>query len=513
MPSRGGIHDRVRHAYCSASRVVLSLKPVNLSPALETAKPTAADRPSLLEETQRDLARSLRADEVSFVHPTLSGWRCERWSECGGESRIVSEAELPKVPIGEGVGLLATEGPLLRIGLKFGSYAAWWSLVRKSIPFTEADGAAALARVKESAPLLALHDVLQSGQNAREQLDLILKHSADAIVVVDPENRIRLFNDAASEIFGYSQPEAIGMDYDMLLPPEARGKGEAEHIRHSVEQVGAVKDQESLRWSKDGKPLALKMTWAAIKKPEGSLVSRFSFIRDLRPIKKLREELVRAQSLAMVGELAASVAHEIRNPLASIMAAVENLRGELVPLESRDEMIRKILDQIRRLDDTVERLLVFAKPWEVSPREYDLAGLVQNVAAGMRRRPESEKIRIEVKADAVLLVFGDPELVEHVANNILRNGVQAAPAGGRVDVEVRGTETHVEIAVRDTGPGIPLEDQGKLFRPFFTTKSRGTGLGLATCQKMVQAHKGTIRIASAPGQGTEVVVKLPRSFR
>ncbi|MBI2900853.1 MAG: PAS domain S-box protein [Planctomycetes bacterium] len=474
---------------------------------MEATSTAADDWPSLLSATdplhllRTRLAFDVGFEELAFLHRTPEGWRRD---DAG--SRPIEEKDLPPAPAAQGFEAQERLGSTLRAAFRAGGHVWWW-IVRRGDPFSDAESAAILGRLREWAPAMALRDLAQDLDAARGQLDLILRHSADAIILVDAGNRIRFFNGAATEIFGYAAEEVIGLHYDILLPPDARGKGEADRIRQAVEQSGTVNDLECLRWSKDGKPLALKVTGAAVRGPGGTLVSRFSFIRDLRPIKKLREELVRAQSLAMVGELAASVAHEIRNPLASMLAGLETLRSELHPSGASDEMFRKLLEQIRRLDDTVERLLVFAKPWEVSPRDYDLDAVIRGVAGMLGRESKSE---IRLRGPAPCPVFGDPQLVEHVLVNLIRNAVEA---GGAAEVEVSATEANVEIAVRDPGPGIAPEHQAKLFRPFFTTKANGTGLGLATCQKIVQAHKGSIRISSAPGRGTEATVRLPRAVR
>ncbi|MBI4564219.1 MAG: PAS domain S-box protein [Planctomycetes bacterium] len=367
-----------------------------------------------------------------------------------------------------------------------------------------------MAKGMDAAPRDSLEDV----GTAEERLALVLDHSTDAIILVDAANKIRLFNKAASEIFGYASEEILNRDYDVLLPPELRASGEAERVRRLIEKGETGQEEECLRWSKEGKPVALKARWAPVRSSPANPISLFSFIRDQRPIKRLREELVRAQSLAMVGELAATVAHEVRNPLASIQAALENLKAELKPNPVQDDVFRKILDQIQRLDHTVESLLVFAKPWEVQAREYDLSALIQSTIHAIGREPEARGLRLEANVYAPCPVEGDPQLVEQVLVNVLRNAVQATPAGGTVSVQISVTDHAVELVVRDTGPGIPPEHLSKIFHPFFTTKARGTGLGLATCQKMLHAHRGRIQIGNAAGGGgAEVVIKLPRVYR
>ncbi|MBI2933886.1 MAG: PAS domain S-box protein [Planctomycetes bacterium] len=490
------------------------------------------DALSAVKEAHAELRARARADDCIHVHKAGGAWFCAWSSPDGAEMRQIDEAELParQPAAGLHIGLRdlgapvgAFERDLASRGIRWAVRAdivvgrrfwGWYVGRRAGEAFGEDERAVLEECLGPLAWSMAMRGVLLESDGSQEQLELILNHSPDAIIVVDVENRIRFFNEAAIEIFGYKADEVLGRKYDILLPPESRDKGEAERLRELAEQGASGLEQECLRWSKDGKPLALKVRWAAIKRPGGALVSRFSFIRDLRPIKRLREELVRAQSLAMVGELAASVAHEVRNPLASILAAIESMRAELDPSGTHQQTFRKILDRVQRLDNTIERLLVFAKPWEVSPREYDLAGVIQGIAMLLRREPESQNVEVAVHCPSPCAMVGDPHLVEHVLTNVLRNAIEAVPGGGHVQLAVESRDGVVEIAVRDDGPGISAEQQAKLFHPFFTTKSTGTGLGLATCQKIILAHRGSIRISNvAAGHGAEVLIRLPRAYR
>lgn len=213
-----------------------------------------------------------------------------------------------------------------------------------------------------------------------------------------------------------------------------------------------------------------------------------------------------------IGELAATVAHEIRNPLASILAAVENLRDELEMTGAPADSIRKIVEHVRRLDASVERLLVFAKLMKPSPTEYDLSALLQSSLEVIRREPGSREIEFEVHYPGRCRVVGDPQLIEHAVSNVLRNAVQAVGAKGRVAVRVERTEDRVTILIRDNGPGIPERNREAVFRPFFTTKAQGSGQGLSIARKMVEAHGGRIDLASETGKGTEVRIVLPRVY-
>lgn len=497
-------------------------------PAFEVL--TEVDACAAMRRAHEALVAAARADGLLCLRRAGGSWTCERFGaeltgdSCPGDD-LLSAPEGRSLQSWDGFGPgspAAWDAWLHSLGasaylatsLRVAGHMWFWVLVRRApVPIAAAEREAALAALRTLGPALALRSVVEDAEATREQLALVLRHSADAILVVDRDHRIRVFNDAARRLFGYTPGEVLGQDYDLLVPPELRGRGESDRIKQAVERNGTVQDQECVRWSKEGKVLTLRMTSAAIRVPEGAVVSRFSFIRDVRTVRKLQEELVRSQSLAIVGELAASVAHEIRNPLASISAAIETLERELPMGEEQKQTTRRILAQIQRLDDTVERLLIFAKPWEVAAQDYDLASLLQGLAASLRRLADERRVRMEVSCVSPCPAHGDPQLLEHVLVNVVQNALEATPAGGRVAVAVEASATMLDLSVVDTGPGIPEEHRDKLFRPFFTTKASGTGLGLATSQKMVRAHGGGIRVETRAGEGAAVRISIPRFYR
>jgi signal transduction histidine kinase len=235
-----------------------------------------------------------------------------------------------------------------------------------------------------------------------------------------------------------------------------------------------------------------------------------------------QERLRRAERLATLGELSAAVAHEIKNPLAGIAGAVRVMADDLPASDPRKEIMGEILEQVRRLDKSVKDLLTFAKP---SPPEWarcDLHPLVDRVLVLLAEHPSAKAIKIRrCYAPDLPAVDGDAAQLGRVFLNLFLNAIQAMPAGGELTIATArhlgeepagpapGHGPVVEVAVTDTGPGIPAEALRDIFQPFFTLKHQGTGLGLPISRRIVEDHGGWVDVESAPGRGATFRVFLP----
>ncbi len=222
------------------------------------------------------------------------------------------------------------------------------------------------------------------------------------------------------------------------------------------------------------------------------------------------ERLSRAEHLAEIGRLSASLAHEIKNPLAGISGAISVIRDGLPAADSRIDVLNEVLRQIRRLDDTVRDLLSFARPVPPRTEVMLLSELWARLCVSIAREPLLHALRIESGgAEGLPPLRADANQLEQLLLNLILNAAQASVAGGRVVVRFAATGGVMRIEVQDFGAGMSLETQTRAFEPFFTTKARGTGLGLPICRRIVEAHGGTITIRSRAGAGTLVRVDLP----
>jgi signal transduction histidine kinase len=226
------------------------------------------------------------------------------------------------------------------------------------------------------------------------------------------------------------------------------------------------------------------------------------------------QQMERADRLASVGEMAAGIAHEIKNPLTGIAAAISIIKDDFKVEDSRYEILNEVLEQVKRLDKTVNDLLFFGKP---SPPEFVYADINEilkktlSFASQYKGGRNIEK-KLEISED-IPFVYVDPKQIQQVFLNLILNAFQAMPGGGVLslitEVVVKKEKRFVVIRISDTGDGIPEQVLSKLFTPFFTTKAQGTGLGLAICHKIISQHEGVLDVISECGKGTEFAIYLP----
>jgi two-component system sensor histidine kinase HydH len=231
-------------------------------------------------------------------------------------------------------------------------------------------------------------------------------------------------------------------------------------------------------------------------------------LHDLTARVQLEEQLREQATMVRIGEMAAVLAHEVRNPLAGIRGAVEVISQRLAPASGDATTVAHILARIDTLDSMMKDVLLFARPPRLRPRVVNIEGVIAAAVALAMEDPIFHDVRLEISG-GVPWILGDPEGLKVVLLNLFLNAAQAISGHGVIHVSVYSSEASCRVAVTDQGPGLSLEAREKLFTPFFTTKARGTGLGLSIAQQIVKAHQGDIRIESPEEGGTTVVVTLP----
>jgi signal transduction histidine kinase len=222
------------------------------------------------------------------------------------------------------------------------------------------------------------------------------------------------------------------------------------------------------------------------------------------------EQIQRADRLKTLGEVAAGLAHEIRHPLASIRGALEIIQSRSTPGTPEVEFSQLAMAEVQRLDDLVWEFLRYARPHDPDLRPTSLDDLVERVAALLRAEADRVGVTLQVgRRESVAAVTVDALQIEQVLLNVILNAIQASPAGATVRIDERLEHEDVVVEVTDQGGGIPAEQLGQIFSPFFTTKEQGTGLGLSIAQRIVVSHRGRVSVDSSPGHGTCVRIHLP----
>jgi PAS domain S-box-containing protein len=342
-----------------------------------------------------------------------------------------------------------------------------------------------------------------------EYLENILENSQDAIVVVDGQNRIKTWNEGARSVFGYTADEAVGQPYELLLNDDARKTDEARRIPDLLEKQGFLRRCECIRRHKNGGRLVVEITATLLKDKNGRTIGRSCITRDITDLKAMQQEVVRTQSLAAVGEMAATVAHEIKNPLAGISGAIQVLAEGMAKNDGRREVVGEILDQVRRLDTTVRDLLDFARPITPRLQVVDLRESITSVWRMLAPQSEAKGIRFSVEGDADARIAGDPHLLRQVWVNLFQNAIEAMPKGGELRSVVKAGQK-ILVEIRDSGNGIDPSSVDGIWRPFYTTKTRGTGLGLPIVRKIIEAHGGRVWCESEPRKGSSFFVEIPQ---
>lgn len=336
----------------------------------------------------------------------------------------------------------------------------------------------------------------------------IIESAVDAIIVIDARGRIESFNPAAERLFGYLEDEMIGRNVNTLMPSPDHEAHDG-YLRHYLATgehkiIGIGREVMALRRDGTTVPVQLSVGEMVI---DGE--RKFTgILHDLSVRLRIEEKLREQSTMARLGEMAAVVAHEVKNPLAGIRGAVQVIGGRM-PADSREAaVIHQIVARIDGLNGLVEDLLVFARPPKPRLACVDLAGLVATTVESMAQDPAMAGVRTTVEGTAPP-VMADVELLKIVVANLMLNSAQAMEGGGTIGITLRPAGELSAMVLHDSGPGIAAEVRARVFTPFFTTKARGTGLGLPTARQLVDAHGGSIELDCPPAGGTVVTILLP----
>ena len=347
----------------------------------------------------------------------------------------------------------------------------------------------------------------RSQRSSEARARAIVESAVDAIILVDRRGRVESFNPAAERLFQYRADEVIGQNVSMFMPEPFASQHDHYLRRYQTTGerhiIGIGREVTARRRDGSTFPAHLSVGELAI---EGE--TKFTgIIRDLTDRVQLEMKVREESGLVRLGELAAVLAHEVKNPLAAVSGAIQVLSDRLTTDEDR-EIAQEILRRLDGLTAMMGDLLLYARPPKPRLMPVQIGDLVESLIAFMRLDPAWRDVDVRVGGQSPE-VLADGELLKVALQNLLVNAVQAMNGRGRLSVRVAASEGQVHLDVADSGPGIPPEVQERLFTPFFTTKARGTGLGLATVRRIADAHRGTVRITGSDSTGTTVRLSLP----
>ena len=345
-----------------------------------------------------------------------------------------------------------------------------------------------------------------SFEDLRALHENIVASIQSGLVTVNQHRQITYFNRVAEEMTGLRQSDVLFRDITRFFT-------DLKHILLNEDKLESHHAEQTVQVLR-GEVIYLTWTISPLVDARGAAIGHVLIFDDVTKVKGMEDQVKRAEEFATVGKLAQVLAHEIRNPLASISGAIQLLRNTL----DLDEDSKRLMGIINRETDALSQwitdFLTYARPRMGERVRIDISEMIHEAVTVLRHDEKLGEIDIEVRAGQPALILGDSTYIKQVIWNLLTNAVQAMPDGGRLEIEVEPGETQRgpmhRIRFSDTGPGILPELRERIFEPFFTTKEKGTGLGLPTVFRIVNEHDGSVTIDPAVRHGTTMVVELPR---
>ncbi|MBD8031556.1 MULTISPECIES: two-component system sensor histidine kinase NtrB [Solibacillus] len=336
-------------------------------------------------------------------------------------------------------------------------------------------------------------------------LHLFFEQANDAIAVFDLEDRVIAVNPAFEKLYGWTKDEAIGRKLP-LVPPEH--KEEAKKRINMLKQRQSFHLFESIDMKKDGTVFDAQISLSPILSPHGEIIASSVISRDISYIKENENLILQSEKLKLVGELAAGVAHEIRNPMTVISGYVQMMNEN--PNSPYYEYTKLIQSETERIELILSEFLVLSKP---QPNQFIPINLVEaltEVANFFQYELQQKSITVNISNEySHMTILGNKNQIKQVFINLFKNAIEAISDGGIITVEVCKDEKDIYISIVDTGCGISPQVLDRIFEPFYTTKTAGTGLGMVIINKIIQDHNGTIKINSQLNVGTEILLSFP----
>lgn len=325
----------------------------------------------------------------------------------------------------------------------------------------------------------------------------VIQSLPSGLFTTDQSGRVLIFNRAAERITGIKKDTVIGKRIDEVLP-------------FFQSSFVSSRREEIIRADGIQKVIGLQIT--PLKDVSGNDTGFIGIFQDITELKKFEAEMKLKEKWAALGELSSNIAHEIRNPLASLKGSIEMLKEDTMPQNQKKRLMEIALKEMERLNRIITDFLTYSRPTPPEVKRCELHSILDETVELLKHADQNKSnISINKKYLGRLEIDADPQKMQQVFWNLGLNAIEAMPEGGELIVSTRNTSTAVEVMFKDSGIGIDNHDMERIFYPFFTTKENGTGLGLSIAYRIIEEHAGSISVKSSPGFGTTFEVILPKT--
>ena len=357
---------------------------------------------------------------------------------------------------------------------------------------------------------------LKEKEEAKNYLNNILESITSGVVVINLKGKITTINGAAQNMLGLASEEFNGKHFDDVFCSNTFRNIKIDF--KSLIDISETDGLETVIWRKDKSRIHVKLSVSSVKDPTGSELGIVLDIQDITQMKSLEKQASRTGRLAAMGEMAANIAHEIRNPLGSIELFAGSLRKDLEGFNELEKIAEHISSGVSSINNIISNMLLFVNSHQKPEFQLvDICDILKNslfFSDYLLNWNNGIKLVTNFYSKP-LIINGDSELLKQVSLNLILNAIQAMPNGGRLGISTRKVkgqkkgEYLAQIVFDDNGMGISMDNMSKIFNPFFTTKNRGTGLGLSIVHSIVKIHDGIIEIDNSARGGTVCIVTLP----
>jgi PAS domain S-box-containing protein len=353
----------------------------------------------------------------------------------------------------------------------------------------------------------------------------MVQHLNAGVMVIDLKGAIQFANRISAGLLGYELDELNGRQIVELFNNTEDGK---KFLKECTRRGQRIKEWEAQFFHPNKKIITVGIDSAYMEDVRNQFQGIVLLLRDLTEVVEMRNQVRQMEQLALLGEMAAGLAHEVRNPLAGIKATAQLLEEDEAFPELQRETLRRLIAEVDKANYRIREFLKFARPTRPKPDFHNISEIINSARNLLEAKFKWHKVVFNIEIpSAVAPVFVDKNQIEQVLINLFLNALDAMPNGGQLSVKARRRaistgkrnrvpgvllqqhQTYVQIDVQDTGIGIPTDLQGQIFQPFFTTKEEGVGLGLAICNRLVKENGGKIDVSSTPGKGATFSLILP----